>query len=240
MMPARGRLLAELLSVRVPSCAGPGPRIIRSMIGREAVFSVAALLISATLFQTIMPRDPATRRGHLAEPIVSQEPVHPGAPSATAPGTRPQPRTTLAPSQTAPAATLPATSLVFVILKDYEQEVALILATWALCLIGYQASGARPRPPPVRRELRRTQRRPRRRSRRRPPLRTPDREPPRDEQEMLLPRALIVGLNQFGATRGVKTQPRPCAPNARTSSTAWMHNFPWCASQRGRSPPWGL
>jgi biopolymer transport protein ExbB/TolQ len=91
-----------------------------------------------------------------------------------------------------------------VILKDYEQEVALILATWALCLIGYQASEvARNRrlldknyielgeghvvlPDDARAYGR------------------PIESLPRDEQEMLLPRALMVALNRFGATRSVQ------------------------------------
>jgi biopolymer transport protein ExbB/TolQ len=177
----------------------------RSMIGREAVFSVAALLISAILIQTIYatvirPRAEAI----LSEPIVPQEQVQPGAPNAAAPGTSPEaaPPTT---GEGVPAAT-PTRNLrsVFVILKDYEQEVALILATWALCLIGYQASEvARNRrlldknyielgeghvvlPDDARAYGR------------------PIESLPRDEQEMLLPRALMVALNRFGATRSVQ------------------------------------
>jgi biopolymer transport protein ExbB/TolQ len=177
----------------------------RSMIGREAVFSVAALLISAILIQTIYatvirPRAEAI----LAEPIVPQEQVQPGSPNAAAPGTSPEaaPPTT---REGVPAAT-PTSNLrsVFVILKDYEQEVALILATWALCLIGYQASEvARNRrlldknyielgeghvvlPDDARAYGR------------------PIESLPRDEQEMLLPRALMVALNRFGATRSVQ------------------------------------
>ena len=177
----------------------------RSMIGREAVFSVAALLISAILIQTIYatvirPRAEAI----LAEPIVPQEQVQPGSPNAAAPGTSPEaaPPTT---REGVPAAT-PTRNLrsVFVVLKDYEQEVALILATWALCLIGYQASEvARNRrlldknyielgeghvvlPDDARAYGR------------------PIESLPRDEQEMLLPRALMVALNRFGATRSVQ------------------------------------
>src|SRR5580658_1447847 len=101
----------------------------RSVFGREAVFSVAALLISAILIQTIYatvirPRAAAI----LAEPVVPQEQAQSGPPAtATSPSTTPE---------AAPVRNLRS---VFVILKDYEQEVALILATWALCLIGYQA-----------------------------------------------------------------------------------------------------
>jgi biopolymer transport protein ExbB/TolQ len=191
----------------------------RSMIGREAVFSVAALLISAILIQTIYatvirPRAEAI----LSEPIVPQEQVQPGAPgSSTSPSGSPGAAPANTPEATSPQAA-PATTpegapaatptrnlrSVFVILKDYEQEVALILATWALCLIGYQASEvARNRrlldknyielgeghvvlPDDARAYGR------------------PIESLPRDEQEMLLPRALMVALNRFGATRSVQ------------------------------------
>src|SRR5205807_2576975 len=88
----------------------------------------------------------------------------------------------------------------FVILKDYEQEVALILATWALSLIGYQALA-------VARDRRLLEK---------PYVEIPEgrvvlpddaraygrpiESLPREEQEMLLPRALMVALNRFGAT----------------------------------------
>ena len=108
------------------------------------------------------------------------------------------------PSTTPEAAPVRNLRSVFVILKDYEQEVALILATWALSLIGYQASEvARNRrlldkdyielgeghvvlPDDARAYGR------------------PIESLPRDEQEMLLPRALMVALNRFGATRSVQ------------------------------------
>jgi biopolymer transport protein ExbB/TolQ len=179
----------------------------RSMIGREAVFSVAALLISAILIQTIYatvirPRAAAI----LAEPLVPQE--QPGQPATGAPPATPEAPSTTNP-EAAPATTTAATPVrnlrsVFVILKDYEQEVALILATWALCLIGYQGSEvARNRrlldkdyielgeghvvlPDDARAYGR------------------PIESLPRDEQEMLLPRALMVALNRFGATRSVQ------------------------------------
>ena len=154
----------------------------RAVFGREALFSVAALLISAILIQTIYatvirPRAAAI----LAEPV----------PAAGA---------TVTPAGT-PTRNLRS---VFVILKDYEQEVALILALWALCLIGYQGSEvARNRrlldkdyidlgegrvvlPDDARAYGR------------------PIESLPRDEQEMLLPRALMVALNRFGATRSVQ------------------------------------
>ena len=186
----------------------------RSLLGREAVFSVAALLISAILIQTIYatvirPRAAAI----LAEPVAApQNQAHPGQPEAGTPGATPETAPGATPSATpeaAPAAssaTTPVRNLrsVFVILKDYEQEVALILATWALCLIGYQASeAARNRrlldkdyielgegrvvlPDDARAYGR------------------PIEGLPRDEQEMLLPRALMVALNRFGATRSVQ------------------------------------
>jgi biopolymer transport protein ExbB/TolQ len=177
----------------------------RSVFGREAVFSVAALLISAILIQTlyatiIRPRAAAI----LAAPVPTQSetyPAQPGQPNAAAP-------TASAPtgSPTATSAAAPTRNLrsVFVILKDYEQEVALILALWALSLIGYQAGEvARNRrlldkdyielgegrvvlPDDARAYGR------------------PIESLPRDEQEMLLPRALMVALNRFGATRSVQ------------------------------------
>jgi biopolymer transport protein ExbB/TolQ len=159
----------------------------RSVFGREALFSVAALLISAILIQTIYatvirPRAAAI----LALPAPVQSETGQGA--------------------TAPPTGAPVRNLrsVFVILKDYEQEVALILALWALSLIGYQASEvARNRrlldkdyielgegrvvlPDDARAYGR------------------PIESLPRDEQEMLLPRALMVALNRFGATRSVQ------------------------------------
>ncbi|HEX4675537.1 MAG TPA: hypothetical protein VH209_09425, partial [Steroidobacteraceae bacterium] len=182
----------------------------RSLFGREAVFSVAALLISAILIQTIYatvirPRAAAI----LAEPVAApQEQAPAGQPETGAPASTPETAPGAAPSATpenAPATT-PVRNLrsVFVILKDYEQEVALILATWALCLIGYQAGEvARNRrlldkdyielgegrvvlPDDARAYGR------------------PIEGLQRDEQEMLLPRALMVALNRFGATRSVQ------------------------------------
>src|SRR3984957_14456834 len=159
----------------------------RSVFGRDALFSVAALLISAILIQTIYatvirPRAAAI----LALPAPVQSETGQGA--------------TATPTD-APVRNLRS---VFVILKDYEQEVALILALWALSLIGYQASEvARNRrlldkdyielgegrvvlPDDARAYGR------------------PIESLPRDEQEMLLPRALMVALNRFGATRSVQ------------------------------------
>src|SRR5467141_2602536 len=157
-----------------------GDAFMRS-VGRDALFSLAALLVSVILVQSlyatvIRPRAAAI----LAEPAIPQEQLKPGQPA---------PHNLRSP---------------YVILKDYEQEVALILATWALSLIAYQAAAvARNRrlldkpyielgeghvvlPDDARAYGRPIE------SLRRP------------EQEMLLPRALMVALNRFGATRSVQ------------------------------------
>src|SRR5689334_6340463 len=158
----------------------------RFLFGREALFSLGALLLSALLIQAlyatvIRPRAEAI----LAEPATAAEPAATDRPA----GGEPHPRNLRS---------------VFVILKDYEQEVALILATWALCLIGYQAGevtrnrrlldkdyielgeGRVVLPDDARAYGR------------------PIESLTRDEQEMLLPRALMVALNRFGATRSVQ------------------------------------
>src|ERR1700719_1764242 len=150
-------------------------------VGREALFSLAALLVSVILVQSlyatvIRPRAAAI----LAEPAIPQDQLKPG---------QAVPHNLRSP---------------YVILKDYEQEVALILATWALSLIAYQAAAvARNRrlldkpyielgeghvvlPDDARAYGR------------------PIESLPRQEQEMLLPRALMVALNRFGATRSVQ------------------------------------
>src|SRR5215475_15787057 len=76
----------------------------RSVFGREALFSLGALLISALLVQTLY----ATLIRPQAEAILASPPPH----NLRSP---------------------------FVILKDYEQETALILTCWALALLGRQA-----------------------------------------------------------------------------------------------------
>jgi biopolymer transport protein ExbB/TolQ len=158
----------------------------RSVFGREALFSLGALLISAIVVQAlyatiIRPRAEAI----LALPAPQEEPRE-GQPAGTQPG---------------PTRNLRS---VFVILKDYEQETALILACWALTLIGHQAQAvARNRrllakeyvgvgeghvvlPDDARAYAR------------------PLESLPQEEQDMLLPRALMVALNRFGATRSVQ------------------------------------
>ncbi len=153
----------------------------RSLFGREAFFSLGALLLSALLVQAIYatvirPRAEAI----LAEPPTPQEKLQPERPVTH------------------------NLRSVWVILKDYEQETAITLAFWALCLIGYQARAvalnrrlldkqyieledghvilpddARAFGRPIERLS-------------------------REEQDMLLPRALMVALNRFGATRSVQ------------------------------------
>src|SRR5215469_4439180 len=89
----------------------------RSVFGREAVFGVAALLISAILIQSLYATVIRPRAAFiLAQPAIPQDQLRPGQPVTR------------------------NLRSVFVILKDYEQEIALILATWALCLIGYEAA----------------------------------------------------------------------------------------------------
>jgi biopolymer transport protein ExbB/TolQ len=157
----------------------------RAVFGREALFSIGALLVSAILVQSIY----ATVIRPRAEAILAE----PQLPQAEAEAAR--------------RAGRPVTHnlrSVWVILKDYEQEVAIILAVWALALIGYQARqvGANRRlldrqyieleeghvvlPDDARAYGR------------------PIERLPRDEQDMLLPRALMVALNRFGATRSVQ------------------------------------
>jgi biopolymer transport protein ExbB/TolQ len=141
----------------------------RSVFGREALFSVGALLISAIVVQTLY----ATIIRPHAEAILASPPPH-------------------------------NLRSVFVILKDYEQETALVLACWALALIGHQAravthnrrllarqyvdvgEGHVVLPDDARAYAR------------------PLESLPREEQDMLLPRALMVALNRFGATRSVQ------------------------------------
>jgi biopolymer transport protein ExbB/TolQ len=158
----------------------------RAVFAREALFSLGALLLSAIVVQTlyatiIRPRAEAI----LALPAPQEAPLE-GQPAATHPG---------------PTRNLRS---VFVILKDYEQETALILACWALALIAHQARAvARNRrllakeyvgvgdghvvlPDDARAYAR------------------PLESLPHEEQDMLLPRALMVALNRFGATRSVQ------------------------------------
>jgi len=158
----------------------------RSVFGREVIFSLLALLMSGLVVQAlyatvIRPRAEAI----LAEPSTPQaEGRNPERPAA-APQTR-------------------NLRSIWVILKDYEQETALILATWALCLIGYQAHAVANNRKLLEKQYieleeghvvlpddARAYGRPIERL-------------SKDEQDMLLPRALLVALNRFGATRSVQ------------------------------------
>jgi biopolymer transport protein ExbB/TolQ len=153
----------------------------RSVFGRELLFSIGALLVSIVLVQTIY----ATVIRPRAEAILAEPEMPQGAQKAGQPVTH-------------------NLRSVFVILKDYEQETALILAVWALGLIGWQGravalnrrlldkqyievdDGHVVLPDDARAYGR------------------PIERLPRDEQDMLLPRALMVALNRFGATRSVQ------------------------------------
>jgi biopolymer transport protein ExbB/TolQ len=150
------------------------------------LLSVGALLISAIVVQAIY----ATIIRPRAEAILAL----PAPQEATEPGAHP----------VQPAGPTRNLRSVFVILKDYEQETALILACWALALIGYQAQavtrnrhllakeyvevgeGRVVLPEDARAYAR------------------PLESLPHAEQDMLLPRALMVALNRFGATRSVQ------------------------------------
>lgn len=186
----------------------------RSLFGRESLFSVGALLITAVLVQTIYftvirPRAaailalPATPQATESKPGVPTGTLESQAASETP---RAASNASNVPGGSATQAAPATRNLrsVFVILKDYEQETALILAFWALALIAHQASAvAKNRrmlgkeyvevgegrvvlPDDARAYAR------------------PLEALPREEQDMLLPRALMVALNRFGATRSVQ------------------------------------
>lgn len=153
----------------------------RSVFAREVLFSLGALLLSAIAIQALY----ATVIRPRAEAILAEPPTPPEAQRTGRPVTH-------------------DLRSVFVILKDYEQETALILASWALCLIAYQARAVADNrrlldkqyielaeghvvlPDDARAYGR------------------PIEQLPRQEQDMLLPRALLVALNRFGATRSVQ------------------------------------
>jgi len=147
--------------------------------GRELVYSLGALLVCAILVQSlyatlIRPRAAAI----LAQPAVST-------------------------SESGQKVERDLRSI-FVILKDYEQETAIILAAWSLALLAHQASAvARNRNLLAKRyidvdeshvvlpEDARAHGR-------------PIEALPAEEREMFLPRTLMLALNRFGATRSVQ------------------------------------
>lgn len=160
----------------------PPPRAYRtgSAAGRELLISLGTLLLAAILVQSIY----ATVIRPRAEVLIAESAA--AAASSKAPGRQLQLRS------------------IYVILKDYEQETAIILTLWSLGLIIQQGRGvARNRrllakeyvevgenrvllPEDVRAYGR------------------PIEQLSPEEQTMFLPRALMVGLNRFGATRSVQ------------------------------------
>jgi biopolymer transport protein ExbB/TolQ len=157
----------------------------RSLPGREALFSLGALLLSVIIIQTIY----ATVIRPRAAAILALPDSRERAPANTAAGRPPASRNLRS---------------VFVILKDYEQETALILACWALALIARQARATAHNRRLLRKDyvgvgegyvvLPEDAR----------AYARPLESLPREEQDMLLPRALLVALNRFGATRSVQ------------------------------------
>jgi biopolymer transport protein ExbB/TolQ len=146
--------------------------------GREMLFSLGSLLVIAILVQLVY----ATLIRPHAEEILAKQ----------------------AAMDAAGATRHTELRSIWVILKDYEQETAIILSIWSIGLIIQQSRGiARSRrllekvyievdenhvvlPEDARAYAR--------------PLERLDPE----EQDMFLPRALLVGLNRFGATRSVQ------------------------------------
>jgi len=181
-VPVSGSLKDAATKGTVP-LAGAQMRepLLRRVAAHPAVFSLGALIVTVLLVQLIW----ATQIRPRAERILAEPVAAAGAAAAGAPVTH-------------------NLRSVYVILKDYEQEIAVILGLWALALIGQQAVAvARNRallareyieladghvvlPDDARAYAR------------------PLESLARPEQEMLLPRALMVALNRFGATRSVQ------------------------------------
>lgn len=158
------------------SARAPYPK--RPFSGRELFFSIASLLVIAILVQTFY----ATVIRPRAEVLLAQanQVDETGSPDRS------------------------KLRSVWVVIRDVEQEVAFILALWSLTLIAQQARAlARNRkllekvyvevdenhvvlPEDARAYAR------------------PLERLPFEEQEMFLPRALMVGLNRFGATKSVQ------------------------------------
>ena len=147
--------------------------------GRELLYSLGALLISAIVVQSIY----ATLIRPRAAAILAQPPV--------------------VTNQSGQKVERDLRSF-FVIVKDYEQETAIILAAWALALLARQARA-------VTRSRRLLEKRyvdlseahvvlPEDARAHGRPLESL----PPEEREMLLPRTLTLALNRFGATRSVQ------------------------------------
>jgi biopolymer transport protein ExbB/TolQ len=147
--------------------------------GRELLYSLGTLLTSVIVVQTlyamvIRPRADAI----LAQPAVS----------TTQTGEKVERNL----------------RVVWVVIKDYEQETAIILTCWSLALLAYQARA-------VTRNRRLLERRyvdisdshvvlpEDTRAQGRPLEALPE-----EERDMLLPRTLMLALNRFGATRSVQ------------------------------------
>ncbi len=147
--------------------------------GRELLYSLVTLLVSVIIVQTVY----ATFIRPRAAAILAEPPV------------------TISQSGQKVERDLRS---IFVIIKDYEPETAIILAIWSLSLLAYQARAvARNRRLLEKRyvdvndghvvlpEDARAQGR-------------PIEALSADEREMLLPRTLMLALNRFGATRSVQ------------------------------------
>ncbi len=92
----------------------------------------------------------------------------------------------------------------YVVLKDYEQEACFVLLFWALAILGFKGMSAWRQQQLLRRDL----------------LGLPDNMPvgledtrelverlqslPKAQQDYMLPRALVTGVERFGATRDVQ------------------------------------
>jgi biopolymer transport protein ExbB/TolQ len=146
----------------------------------DAVYSIAALLLSVIVIHSIWTLVIRPR----AEAVLSQ-------------------RVTITNSSNVKAQVLQLRS-VYVILKDYEQEICVILCLWSLLLLGRQAQQTQKGRTLLDREY----------------VKIADAQVvlpedarvysrplealPKDEQDGFLPRLLMVAYNRFGATRSVQ------------------------------------
>jgi len=160
------------------NAAAPAPYPRRSFSGRELLFSLGSLLVIGIIYQmfwTVVIRPRAEHQIELANKVDAQGNSDRGSLRS-----------------------------IWVIVHDYEQEIAFILASWSIVLIISQGRAvARNRklldntyvdvddnhvvlPEDARAYAR------------------PLERLPYEEQDMFLPRALMVGLNRFGATKSVQ------------------------------------